>query len=431
MLEAVKVRLDPSPVQELALSSHAGASRFAYNAALGHVTAALAQRDAEKTYGVPEEDLTPVPWSYYGLRKWWNTQKPVLAPWWGENSKEAYAHGLESLARALDAFSKSRTGKRKGARVGFPKFKSRHRARPAFAYTTGSFGIADNVGVRLPRIGRVHVMENIRDRVGDGRILRVTITRRAGRWYAAFTVERDNRRRRRRPVPGSVVGVDLGVATLAVLDTGESFPNPRHHSSALTRLAKANRAYARTQKGSANRRRAAERLARAHARVANQRADAIHKLTTGLSDRFQTIVLEDLNVAGMLTNHALARHIADASFGEIRRQLEYKTERNGGSIVTADRFFPSSKTCSNCGAVKAKLALSERTYACEHCGLTIDRDVNAAINLRTLAGSGPERQNGGGATQKTHQWAARQRDRNQHRHAVMDRQPETAASPTV
>ncbi|MEU4480243.1 RNA-guided endonuclease TnpB family protein [Micromonospora sp. NPDC023966] len=151
--------------------------------------------------------------------------------------------------------------------------------------------------------------------------------------------------------------------------------------------------------------RVSARLARAHARVANLRRDSLHKLTTRLTREHGAIVMEDLNVAGMLRNRRLARHIADASFGELRRQLTYKTQWNGGRLVVADRWYPSSRTCSGCGAVKTKLALSERTYTCQTCGLAIDRDLNAALNLAALAaeydtaGSGPVAARG--ANQKT------------------------------
>lgn len=136
------------------------------------------------------------------------------------------------------------------------------------------------------------------------------------------------------------------------------------------------------------------------ARVPEQRRDSTHKLTTGLASTYGTIVVEDLHVAGMMKNRRLARHVADASFAEIRRQLEYKTAWHGGSLIVADRWFASSKTCSECGAVKAKLALSERTYACEACGTVLDRDVNAAVNLARLAGSASDSK-GRGADRKT------------------------------
>ena len=182
VFEAVKVALDPSPAQERLLLSHAGASRFAFNAALAHVKAGI--EAGEK----PE-------WSFYSLRKWWNASKDALAVgedgviWWRENSKEAYSSGLESLANALSNWVKSRKGARKGRRMGFPKFKSKDKAVPKFTYRAGSFGLVqgDPKALKLPRIGRVHCMENVAERVGDARVLRMTVSRRAGRWYAALT----------------------------------------------------------------------------------------------------------------------------------------------------------------------------------------------------------------------------------------------------
>jgi len=139
-------------------------------------------------------------------------------------------------------------------------------------------------------------------------------------------------------------------------------------------------------------------VARIHARVAAVRSDALHKATSGIAGRYEMVVAEDLNVAGMIRNRRLACAIADQGFGEARRMLGYKTTWSGGTLISADRFYPSSKTCSGCGAVKAKLALSERTYICAACGLVLDRDVNAACNLLKLAASGAERINACGGT---------------------------------
>ena len=150
--------------------------------------------------------------------------------------------------------------------------------------------------------------------------------------------------------------------------------------------------------GGANRRKHADRLARIHARVTNVRADALHKATTDLAARYETIVAEDLNVTGMLANRRLARAVADQGFGQTRRMLGYKTTWNGGRFVVADRWYPSSKTCSACGWRKPSLTLAERTFTCEVCGLVLDRDENAARNLRDLAASGAESLNACGGT---------------------------------
>ena len=270
----------------------------------------------------------------------------------------------------------------------------------------------------LPRIGRVKLHEpgtRLADHVaaGTARVLAVSVRFERGRWFAAFTVEQDVAR----PSPAdpdAVAGIDLGIKTLAVLSAGEEIPSSRHLGKSLRKVRRLSRAVSRRQgpdrwtrqQPSNWWRRAAAALGKAQGRVAGQRRDALHKATTGLTGRFGTLVVEDLHVRGMLANRRLARHVADASFAEFRRQVEYKATWRGGRVIVADRWFASSKTCSGCGAVKAKLLLSERTYVCTACGLVLDRDENAARNLaeygkRQIAGSGPEIANGRGADRKT------------------------------
>ena len=385
VLEAVKVALDPSPAQERLMLSHAGAARFAFNAGLARVKEAL---DA----GAKPE------WSFYSLRKWWNANKDALAVsddgviWWGENSKEAYSSGLEALAKGLSNWAKSRKGVRKGRRMGFPRFKAKDRTVPRFAYTTGCFGLieGDPKALKLPRVGRVHCMEDVAERVGGARVLRVTVSKRAGRWYAALTVERDDQASQSVRAPqGGAVGVDLGIKTLATLSDGTVIENPRCLAASERRLKKAQKALSRKVKGSNRRAKARAKVARLHARVANQRQDAMHKATTWLANTYSEICIEDLNTAGMVKNHHLAKAVSDAAFGEFRRQLDYKTARTGAALHVVDRWFASSKTCSKCGRVKAKLSLNERVYRCDGCGLVMDRDLNAAVNI-LVAGSAPE-----------------------------------------
>ena len=391
MFEAVKVALDPSPAQEKRLLSHAGGARFAYNAGLAHVKAAL---DAGEQSNL----------SFYSLRKWWNSVKDELAVgdggviWWPENSKEAYSYGLESLSKGLSNWWKSRKGERKGRRVGFPKFKSKDRTSPRFAYTAGGFGLikGDPKALRLPKVGRVHCMENVAERVGGAHVMRMTVSQRAGRWYASLTVEREDETVKGAP-NGGAVGVDLGVKSLATLSDGAIVENPRPLKKSERKLKRAQQALSRKVKGSNRRERSRAKVARLHARVANQRLDVLHKLTTRLASKYSDISVEDLNVAGMVKNRHLAKSISDAAFGEFRRQLEYKTARSGARLHVVDRWYRSSKTCSQCGSVKAKLSLSERTYRCDSCGLTMDRDLNAAINI-LVAGSAPETLNAHGAT---------------------------------
>ncbi len=425
-MQAYRFALAPNDAQAAALSRHAGAARFAYNWGLARVKAALAQREAEKTYGVPEVELTEVPWSLYALRRQWNQAKSEVAPWWGECSKEAFNAGLDRLARGLKNWADSRGGRRRGRRVGFPRFKKRGRARDGFRYTTGSFGPDGDRRVKLPRIGGVKTCEamgKLTSRLAGGtaRLLGATVSRTAGRWYVSFTVEVE--RDAPEPRDGDVVGVDLGVSSLAVLSTGEKVPNPRHHKRSSRKLRAASRAYARTRPGSNRRRKRAGRLARIHARVANQRRDGLHKLTTRLATEFGTVVVEDLNVTGMTRSArgtvdnpganvrakaGLNRGVLDTAPGELRRQLEYKTTWYGSRLVVAGRWYPSSKTCSGCGWRNPSLPLRKRVFTCLGCGLVMDRDENAAVNLKQLAGAGvagypgPSGPNARGADRKTH-----------------------------
>ncbi|HET6187858.1 MAG TPA: IS607 family element RNA-guided endonuclease TnpB [Trebonia sp.] len=415
---ACRYALDPTPAQERSLRSRAGAARVAFNRGLARVKANLAQREAEKSHGITGDGLTPpASWSLYSLRKDWNAAKDEVAPWWPECSKEAFNTGLDQLARALKNRGDSRKGKRKGKPAGFPGFRSKRKARLSVRWTTGSFRCEERHAV-LPRIGRVKLHEDGRrlaDLVaaGTARVLSVTARFERGRWFASFAVETEVSCPAPRQ-PDAVVGVDLGIKALAVLSTGEEIPNPRHLSGALRKIRRLSRAVSRRQgpdrrtgrKPSNRWQRASAALGRAQGRVADQRKDGLHKLTTRLGAEFGTIVVEDLNVSGMVKNRRLARHVADASFGEFRRQLEYKAAWRGGRVIVADRWFASSKTCSGCGAVKAKLLLSERTYACTSCGMVADRDLNAARNLaeygnRQVAGSSPETRSGRGADRKT------------------------------
>jgi putative transposase len=388
VVTAYRFALDPSPAQERALRSHAGASRFAWNWALGRCGERYAAE--RKWYSGAE------------LHKLWNTAKkadPALA-WWGENSKCAYQEAFRDLDRALRDFTKSRKGQRKGRRLGFPRVKKKGRCRDSFRLT-GAIGCAGST-VTLPRLGAIRTHEDTgklaaRTEAGTARILSATVSRTAQRWFVSFTVaaRRDSPQVHARP--GTAIGVDLGVKTLltGVDDTGRvtAVAGSRPLRAALRRLRRASRACSRKQPGSARRRKAAARLARLHARVADVRADALHKATSALAARYETVVVEDLNVTGMISSKKLARAVSDQGFGQARRMLAYKTQRNGGTLLVADRWFPSSKLCSAYGWRKPSLTLAERTFACGQCGHTDDRDVNAARNLLHLAASGADSQN--------------------------------------
>jgi len=407
VVQAFRFALDPNASQEHALRSHCGAARAAYNWAVGWVEASWWQRRAEESYGVAEEQLTQWrPWSLPALRKAFNEGKhtdPRFAAWWEENSKEAYSTGLANAAAAFDNYAKSKQGKRRGRAMGMPRFKSKRKARLSCRFTTGTIRVdADGRHVTLPRLGTIRTHEptvKLLDRIqaGTARILSATVRHERGRWFVSFQAEvkRDLVRVTR---PDVAVGIDLGVKTLAVMadSTGEirTAPNPGHYDRARKQLRRASRVVSRRQgpdrrtgqQPSKRWEKANAQRNKVHHRVANLREDALHKLTTAVAAEYGTVVAEDLNVAGMLRNRRLARQIADAGFGEIRRQLDYKTrQRHATRLVVANRWYPSSKTCSRCGAVKAKLPLHVRTYECDACALVIDRDDNAALNLAALA----------------------------------------------
>jgi putative transposase len=394
VMQAYRFALHPTPAQERALRSHAGAARFAWNWGL----AKCQQRyDAEGAW-----------YSAMDLHKLWNAEKkadPALA-WWRENSKCAYQEAFRDLNRALRDFGKSKRGERKGPRLGFPRFKKRGKCRESFRFAARPMRCAGK-SVTLPRLGTIATHESTRKlarRLGNGtaRILSATVSRTAQRWFVSFTCQIDRAIPDHHQRPGSAIGIDLGVKTLltGVDDQGNiiTIAGPKALRSSLQRLRRASCAHSRKQPGSANGRKAAARLARVHARVANVRNDSLHKATTDLARRYEIVVVEDLNVAGMTRNRRLARAISDQGFGRARQMLGYKTGWNGGMLIVVGRWYPSSKTCSSCGTVRTKLPLSERTYRCGHCGAVIDRDVNAARNLLKLAASGAESENACGGT---------------------------------
>lgn len=379
MHKGVKIALDPSPVQIVLLRKHAGTARFVYNHLLAYI-----QEEYDKGNKVST--------NFYQLRKHWNSVKAEAAPWWNECSKEAASYGCESLSRAFANFFE---GRKSGREVGYPRFKSKNRCRPAFAYTTGSFGAIedDPYGLKFPKIGRIHTFENVHHRLKGAKVTRMTITEEGGRWYASLTAEADFFKLAKET--RQKVGVDLGVRQLAVLSDGTVYENPKHLARSERKLKREQKSLSRKQRGSNRYDRQRRKVNRLHARIRHQREDRIHKMTTDMTEKYDEIVIEDLYVKGMVRNHRLAKAISDAGFGKLRQQLEYKCAQRGKKLTVIKRFEPTSKKCSHCGHVKTKLALSERTYICEACGMVMDRDLNAAINI-LAAGSASEAENGRG-----------------------------------
>jgi putative transposase len=414
--QAYRFALDLTPTQARAFRSHAGAARVAYNTMLALVKAIAGQRAAERSYGIAEEDLTPaVSWTLAGLRRNWNGRKDAVAPWWAENSKEAYNTGLDALARALEAWSKSRKGERAGAAIGFPRFKSA-RSRRSVRFTTGTIRVeADRHHVTLPRLGTLKTHESTRKlarriEAGTARVLSATLAEdSSGRCHVSFQVLV----KRSGAAPGHagagepVVGVDVGVKEdcLMVVGTPDGreirrVPAPKSLTAAQSRLRALQRKAARRQgpwnpetstrqQPSKRWRKTSRRVGRTHARAAAIRRDVLHKETTALAQRHQVIAVETLNASGMRSaggacKKGLNRALSDAALAETRRMLSCKCPWYGSELVEAGRYFPSSKLCSACGRRKPNLTLADRIYQCDYCGLVIDRDLNAAINLARL-----------------------------------------------
>lgn len=294
--------------------------------------------------------------------------KHTTHPWLRDVSKSVPQAALANLDRAFANLFDPQM------KVKHPKFKSRKNGIGGFRLTSITIRAIDKT-VTLPRLGTLRTKH---ETAVEGRILSATVKERAGRWFVTFCVEKDI------AVPvndGPPIGVDLGITTLATMSDGTTCENPKALGTKLKKLRRLQRSLCRRQKGSKRREKMKQRIATLHYRIANVRSDTLHKLTSRLAKNHGAIGIEDLNVLGLVKNHSLARAISDCGWGEFRRQLEYKCLWYGSTLIVHDRFFPSSKTCSRCGHVQDVLPLSQRIYRCEKCGLVIDRDLNAALNL--------------------------------------------------
>jgi len=320
------------------------------------------------------------------IKKDFNALKGVQFPWVYDVAKDVAEGAFTNLAAAFKNYYDSRSGLRLGVRVGFPRFKSRKHTRQSFCINNDKMHVADHA-LYVPRLGWVNMSETLRfsgkSAALCGKIMGAVVSGEAGRWYISITVEMEKGEPLKFSQPS--VGVDLGVKTLAVLSDGGRYENQALLRSELNHLKRLNRTLARRQAGSQRFRKAKDHLARAHKRIADRRMDHLHKMTSEIASAYEVIGIEDLHVAGMLKNHRLALSLADASFGEIRRQLRYKSEWCGGSLVTIDRFFPSSRLCSRCHSIHPDLDLAEREWMCQSCGARHDRDLNAAVNIEMEA----------------------------------------------
>ncbi|MHA1613511.1 MAG: RNA-guided endonuclease InsQ/TnpB family protein [Candidatus Thorarchaeota archaeon] len=363
--KAYRYELDPNNQQRNFLLQHAGIARFAFNWGLDQRIKLYKNNQRNDRFTDPMKQ-----------HKLLNSLKKTQFPWMYECSKCAPQEALRDLGRAFKNFHR---GLKEGKHIGFPRFKSKG-VNDSFRLT-GTIRF-EGRQIQLPRLGKIRIKEK-RKLYSKGRILSVTVRRRANRWFVSVTVEENIKDPK--PIVGYAVGVDLGIKTLATLSDGTRFANSRALGRRIKKLRKFSKSLSRKKKGSKNREKAKLKLARMHLRILNVRQDTLHKLTTHLAKSHSRIVIEDLCVSGMMKNHRLARAIADVGMYEFRRQLKYKCQWYGSKLDTAPRTFPSSKRCSSCGHKKKELTLSEREYVCEECGLTIDRDLNAALNLVTVS----------------------------------------------
>ena len=424
--------LDPTVEQHQVLARHAGAARFAFNQCLQMMKTALTQRKTD-----PD---TVVPWSEFDLINAFNTWKKtedagrVFAvgadgtaqtrvtglPWRGQVCQQVFEEAAVDCGRALGAWSDSRSGKRKGKRVGFPRFKKKTGVAASFRLRNKhpkgrppAIRVGDHDrprSITLPVIGQIGVHDDTRQlrrmlAKDRAKILFATITHRAGRWWVALNVQAADLHPAHRHAPrdhadpGGWVGVDRGLSTFAFAATADGTEvaritdAPKALAAGMKRQQRLAKSLSRKQKGSHNRHAAAAKLGRHHHHVANVRRHFLHQVSNALVKTHDRLVIEDLNVSGMLANHCLARAISDAGWAEFARLLGYKQAWRGGTILIADRWYPSSRLCPACGAIHSDLTLADRVFTCD-CGHSADRDCNAAVNLARW-GQKPPRSNPG------------------------------------
>lgn len=377
---AFKYRFYPTDAQAAELSRTFGCVRKVYNMALAARTEAWTIRQERVNYNATSAMLTT----------WKKTEELAFL---NEVSSVPLQQCLRHLQVAYTNFF--------AKRARYPRFKSKRKSRASAEYTSSAFRFRDGQ-LTLAKMAEPLAIVWSRPLPEDVQPSTVTVSRdAAGRWFVSVLCDDPSVK----PLPAleAAIGIDAGLGSLLTLSTGEKITNPRHERKHRARLAKAQRTCAKKTEGSNNRAKARLKVAKIHARIAGGRRDRLHKLTTRLVRENQTLVIEDLTVRNMVKNHKLARAISDAAWSEFRSMLEYKAQWYGREVIAVDRWFPSSKLCSNCGTIASKMPLHVRTWTCD-CGTTHDRDVNAARNILaeglsvTACGAGvrPQRRKPGG-----------------------------------
>ena len=374
MLLGFKTELKLNNQQRTAFAKHCGVARHAWNWGLGLTKQIL---DHNK---VNPDSKIKFP-SAIDLHKWLVALVKSENEWYYECSKSTPQQALMALREAWKRCFNAKSAGRKlpsgelRKTAGVPKFKNKGRC-DSFTLE-GSIKVVGTNKIQVPVIGILRTYE----RLPQEKPKSVTISRQANRWFISFRFELEPSP----PYSISVVGVDLGVKSLATLSTGEVIEGAKSYRRFEAKLSRMQWLNRHKVIGSANWKKAQMQIAKLHMKIANIRKDTLHKLTSLLAKNHGTVIIEDLNVSGMMANHKLAKSIQDMGFFEFRRQLTYKCELYGSKLVVADRWLPSSKTCSRCGTKKETLTLKERVMKCGNCGFVIDRDLNAARNLSYYA----------------------------------------------
>lgn len=361
ILRAYKTELSLNNKQVSLLLQHTGCARWAFNWGLSKKKEAF-----EKKEKIP---------TAIDLHKELNKLKKTEIPWMYNSSKAAPQESLRNLDKSFQNFF--REIKKGNKKQGFPKFKSKRNEVQSFRLT-GSIKILDSGYIQLPRLGKLKLREK-EYLPKDVKILSATVSQRANRWFVSIQVEEEITEETKNN--NKVIGVDLGIKSLAVCSDGAIYDNPKSLKKNLKKLKRKQRQLSRKKKGSKNREKAKQKLRKLHYRISNIRKDSLHKATSKIINENQVVVMEDLKVSNMMKNHNLAQAISDVGMYEFRRQINYKSVWSNRIVKYVDTFFPSSKQCSSCGNKKSNLTLAERVYTCNNCGMEMDRDLNAAKNL--------------------------------------------------
>jgi putative transposase len=399
---SLEVEWPTQPERAALVRSHFGARRYAFNWALARVKADLEEKTEDPGH-------RGVPWTLPALRKAWNAEKSTVAPWWPANSKEAYASGIRDCATALKNWGDSRQHRRRGGKVGFPRFQSRHNDRSRLTFTTGAMRLeADRRHLTLPVIGTLRSKENTRRlerhlKKGNARLLSLTLSERWGRLFVSV-----NYAVRVRPPADTAkiarCGVDLGLRNLAtIVDTDGNLveeKNPAPLRTTLKARRRIGRQLSRRVPGSLGHRRTKAKLAALDRRAVHLRRDQWHQLSHRLVSTYREVVVEDLDLSAMKRSmgcRAFRRSVSDASLGMLRPLLVYKAERSATVLTVADRFYPSSQLHHDCGCRLVHRRKLDKVLFCAETGEFVDRDVNAAKNLRDWPGHASPGSVGAGA----------------------------------